>query len=53
MHFFTGAAAFAALYHNKVPDAEGKKIAVVITGGNVTPEELVELRNYTERSKEI
>lgn len=38
----SGAAAFAALYHGKVPDVKGKKVVVVITGGNVTPEELVE-----------
>ncbi len=39
---FVGAAAFAALYHNKVPDTLNKKIVVVITGGNVTPHELIQ-----------
>ena len=38
----SGAAAFAALYFGKVPDVKGKKVVVVITGGNVAPEELVE-----------
>ena len=37
----SGAAAFSALYHGKVPDVDGKNIVVVITGGNVTPQELV------------
>ena len=36
----SGAAAFAALLHNKIPDVAGKKVVVIITGGNVTPEEL-------------
>ena len=37
----SGAAAFAALQHDKVPDVTDKKIVIVITGGNVSPEELV------------
>ncbi|XP_077987244.1 serine racemase-like isoform X4 [Glandiceps talaboti] len=36
----SGAAAFAALQNNKIPDVEGKKVVVVLTGGNVTPQEL-------------
>ena len=46
----SGAAAFAALYYGKVPDAQGKKVVVVITGGNVTPEELAEHKTILERS---
>ncbi|XP_071494949.1 L-threonine dehydratase catabolic TdcB-like [Diadema antillarum] len=38
-----GAAALAALVSGKVPDVEGKKVVVVITGGNVTPKELCQL----------
>jgi threonine dehydratase len=33
-----GAIAFAALLHGKVPDARGKKIGVVLSGGNVDPD---------------
>lgn len=33
-----GAAAFAALLHGKVPEAEGRRIGVVLSGGNVDPE---------------
>jgi threo-3-hydroxy-L-aspartate ammonia-lyase len=33
-----GAAAFAALLHGKVPDSLGKRIGVVLSGGNVDPE---------------
>ena len=37
----SGAAAFAALLHGKVPgDLSGKNVVAVITGGNVTIEEL-------------
>ncbi|XP_013414790.1 uncharacterized protein LOC106176801 [Lingula anatina] len=39
----SGAAAFAALMAGKVPDFEGKNVVVVLTGGNVTPEELCQL----------
>lgn len=38
----SGAAAFAALQSNKVPDAEGKRVVVMVTGGNVTMEDLAE-----------
>jgi threonine dehydratase len=33
-----GAAAFAALLHGKVPDSAGRRIGVVLSGGNVDPE---------------
>jgi len=36
----SGAAAFAALQSNKVPDVEGKSVVVLVTGGNVTPADL-------------
>ena len=38
----SGAAAFAALQSNKVPEAEGKNVAVVVTGGNVTLNDLTQ-----------
>jgi threo-3-hydroxy-L-aspartate ammonia-lyase len=33
-----GSAAFAALLHGKVPDVVGRRIGVVLSGGNVDPE---------------
>ena len=46
---FSGAAAFATLYHNKVAaPTPGSKVVVVITGGNISPEELVNLQRYTK-----
>lgn len=33
-----GAAAFAALLHGKIPAANGKRVGVVLSGGNVDPE---------------
>jgi threo-3-hydroxy-L-aspartate ammonia-lyase len=33
-----GAAAFAALLHNRVPKAAGRRIGVVLSGGNVDPD---------------
>jgi len=33
-----GAAAFAALLHGKVPDAAGRRIGIVLSGGNVDPD---------------
>lgn len=33
-----GAIAFAALLHGKVPDVAGKKVGIVLSGGNVDPE---------------
>lgn len=37
----SGCAAMAALLGGHVPDIEGKKIVVFVTGGNVTPSEMV------------
>ena len=39
----SGCAAFAALLSGKVPDIEGKKVVVYITGGNVSTAELSDL----------
>lgn len=39
----SGCAAMAALLGGHVPDIEGKKIVVFVTGGNVTPSEMVSL----------
>ena len=39
----SGAAAFAALRSSKIPDVKGRRVVVVITGGNVTPQELIQL----------
>ncbi|XP_072025699.1 L-threonine dehydratase catabolic TdcB-like [Amphiura filiformis] len=39
----SGAAAFAALRSSKIPDVKGKRVVAVITGGNVTPQELTQL----------
>lgn len=33
-----GAAAFAALLHGKVPDAAGRRIGIVLSGGNIDPD---------------
>jgi threo-3-hydroxy-L-aspartate ammonia-lyase len=33
-----GVAAFAALLHGRVPDSAGKKIGIVLSGGNVDPD---------------
>ena len=33
-----GATAFAALLHGKVPEAAGRRIGVVLSGGNVDPD---------------
>ncbi|XP_046353314.2 L-threonine dehydratase catabolic TdcB-like [Haliotis rufescens] len=41
----SGAAAMAALLNGHVPDVDGKKVVVVITGGNVTPGEANSLIN--------
>ena len=46
----SGAAAFAALMHGKVPDVTGQKVVVLITGGNTTPEEVHQLSNYVSHS---
>ena len=40
----SGAAAFAALQANKIPDVmPGSNVVVLVTGGNITPEELYNL----------
>jgi len=40
----SGAAAFAALQANKIPDVmPGSNVVVMVTGGNITPEELCDL----------
>ncbi|XP_076114713.1 L-threonine ammonia-lyase-like isoform X1 [Mytilus galloprovincialis] len=39
----SGCAAMAALLGGHVPDIEGKKIVVFVTGGNVSPSEMVSL----------
>ncbi|XP_005111982.1 L-threonine dehydratase catabolic TdcB isoform X2 [Aplysia californica] len=39
----SGCAAFAALLSGKVPDVEGKKVVVYITGGNVSCSELSDI----------
>jgi threonine dehydratase len=38
-----GAAAFAALFHGKIPDVAGRAVGVVLSGGNVDPERFGEL----------
>jgi threonine dehydratase len=39
----SGACAFAALLAGKVPDVEGRRVGVTITGGNITAERFAEL----------
>jgi len=39
----SGAAPMAALLANKIPNAQGKKIGVVLSGGNVDPGKLAEI----------
>ena len=39
----SGCAAFAALICGKIPDVEGKKVVVYVTGGNVSIAELAKL----------
>lgn len=36
----SGAAAYAAVLKNKIPDITGKTVVVLLTGGNISPEEL-------------
>jgi threonine dehydratase len=43
-----GAAAFAALLHGKIPDAIGRKVGVVLSGGNVDPESFGRLTSGLE-----
>ena len=42
-----GAASFAAIMFDKIPDLRGNVVAVV-TGGNATPQELTDLFKLTE-----
>ena len=40
----SGAAAFAALQSNKIPDLSCEScVVVIVTGGNITPEELSDI----------
>lgn len=39
----SGCAAMAAILNGRVPDAEGKEVLVVVTGGNVSAEEMYQL----------
>lgn len=45
----SGAAAFAALLHNKVPDTTNKNVIVYLTGGNVSPEDLTKHINEAKK----
>ena len=38
-----GSAAMTAVLTGKIKDIEGKKVVVVLTGGNITPNELAKL----------
>lgn len=38
-----GSAAFTALLQERIKDVKGKKVVIVITGGNITPTELAKL----------
>ena len=38
-----GSAAMTALMAGKIQDVQGKKVVVVLTGGNITPKELAKL----------
>ena len=46
----SGAAAFAALLHNKVPDVAGKKVVVMVTGSNISVDELKQISNCSWRA---
>lgn len=45
----SGAAAFAALLHNKVPDTTNKTVIVYLTGGNISPEDLTKHINEAKK----
>ena len=48
----SGAAAFAALQANKIPDlVPGSNIVVMVTGGNITPEELCNLIKCSQQTR--
>lgn len=38
-----GSAAFTALVQGRIKDIKGKKVVIVLTGGNITPAELAKL----------
>jgi len=42
----SGAAPVAALMASRVPDSRGRKIGVVLSGGNVDPQKLAELVHH-------
>ncbi|XP_070557862.1 phenylserine dehydratase-like [Ptychodera flava] len=45
----SGAAAFAALQNHKIPDTRGKKVVIVLTGSNMSPQELCKyMPNYVK-----
>ena len=39
----SGAAGLAALLHGRVPDVRRKRVVVLVTGGNVDPEQLAQM----------
>ena len=39
----SGAAALAAFSSNKIPRGDKQNLVLVLTGGNVTPEELIKM----------
>ncbi|ELU11896.1 hypothetical protein CAPTEDRAFT_152146 [Capitella teleta] len=43
----SGAAGYAALLFGKIPDVAGKNVVVMVTGGNVSPEELTQLKSQS------
>ena len=36
----SGSAAFAAVVNNRIPDVEGRRVVVILSGGNIGMEEL-------------
>jgi threonine dehydratase len=48
----SGAVGYAALSLGLVPDIDGKTVVVVVSGGNVSPEELVDIHKMAEKSPE-
>ena len=42
----SGAAAVAAVMLNRIPDATNKTVVALVTGSNVTGEELQKLKSY-------
>ncbi|MGC1381092.1 MAG: pyridoxal-phosphate dependent enzyme, partial [Candidatus Baltobacteraceae bacterium] len=39
----SGAAALAALLHHRIPELEGKRVGVIVTGGNIDPARYADL----------